>query len=127
MKISTKLKLNFMLILYLFFSIIKCGVIIPDSSNPFLIHRANLINSGFSHVLYFNFQLPDGSTGLGFKQIIAAQFTSDSNIKAQLDLDTNGNSDGTTSKYSCSLFYIPTPTIPIVVFCRFTYSLLWRR
>jgi len=104
------------LVICLTISSIQSGLIIPDPSNPFLVYRSNLLpTSGYTHSLYFNFQLPTGSSGLGYKQIIAAQFTTDSAVRTQLALDAGGNTDGTTSKYVCALYDITTPASPVTI------------
>ena len=83
---------------------VNSGIIIPDPSNAFSIYRSNLLGaSGNKHTLYLNFQLPINSVGLGYKQLIAAQFGADSATKTQLGLDTGGIADGTTPKFSCFL------------------------
>jgi len=71
--------------------------------------------SPYTHSLYFNFHLPTGSSGLGYKQIIAAQFTTDAAVRTQLALDAGANLDGTTSKFTCALYDITTPTAPVTI------------
>jgi len=73
------------------------------------------LGRGYTHTLYFNFQLPTGSSGLGYKQIIAAQFTTDSAIRTQLALDGSPNADGTTGKFTCALYDVTTPTAPVTI------------
>ncbi len=102
-------------VILLTFTSIKAGIIIPDPSNPFLIYRSNLFSSGFSHTLYINFQLPSGSVGLGYKQIIAAQFTTDSAVRTQLALDAGADTEGKTAKFSCALYDITIPASPISI------------
>ena len=88
------------------------GIIIPDASNAFFIYRSNLlVASGKTHTMYFNFQLPINSVGLGYKQIIAGQFTG----VTSLGLDSGGNTDGTIPKFSCFLNDITNPASPLSI------------
>jgi hypothetical protein len=89
-------------------TIVKTGVIIPDKMNPFLITTTDPIT------MYFNFQLPSNSLGLGYKQLIAVQFPSDKNV-FKISLDQGISSDGTSSYYSCNLSDNTLPLSPIKI------------
>jgi len=109
-------KVLVLLVLSLSISTIQAGQIIPDPSNPFQIYRSNLLGaSGLTHTLYFNFQLPTNSAGLGYKQLISAVLSTDAATKTALGLDTGAASDGTTTKFSCALYDITTPATPVAI------------
>ena len=87
----------------------NCGMINPDGSNPFLVYRPTTFStSGVSSiatnasVLFFNFNLPTTTIGLGYKQLIGVQFPPE--LKTQLLLTSGGTQDLASTKYSCALF-----------------------
>jgi hypothetical protein len=103
------------LTLYLAFAMIQSGVIIPDPQNPFLVHRSNIISTGITNTLYFNFQLPAGSAGLGYKQIIGATLWGDSTLATNLATGTTGAAGGTTDRWTCALFDVTTAGTPVAI------------